>query len=67
MIFHENRLLADDSYEISYLCFRTLGKMVQNLSSAAVMIGALRLYVTVQIVNNKSDQTGFIQNLRQIC
>ena len=37
MIFHENRLLADDSYEISYLIFfRKLGKMSQNVSSAAV-------------------------------
>ena len=44
MIFHENRLLADDSHEISYLnFFRKLGKMSQNLSSAAVVIGALRV------------------------
>ena len=42
MIFHENRLLADDSHEISYLIFfGKLGKMSQNLLSAAVMIGAL--------------------------
>ena len=41
MIFHENRLLADDSHEISYLIFlRKLGKMSQNLLSTAV--GALR-------------------------
>ena len=40
MIFHENRLLADDSHEISYLFFQT---MLQNLSSAAVVIGALRV------------------------
>ena len=37
MIFHENRLLADDS---PYF-FRKLGKMLQNLSSSAVVIGAL--------------------------
>ena len=44
MIFHENRLLADDSHEISYLIFfKKLGKMPQNLSSAAVVIGALRV------------------------
>ena len=43
MIFHENRLLADDSLEISYLFCRELGKMFQNLSSAAVVIGALRV------------------------
>ena len=42
MIFHENRLLADDSYEISYLFFRKFEKMSQNLLSAAVVIGALR-------------------------
>ena len=39
MIFYENRLLADDSHEISYL----MGKMSQNLSSAAVVIGTLRV------------------------
>ena len=44
MIFHENHLLADNSNEISYLIFfRKLEKMLQNLSSAAVMIGALRV------------------------
>ena len=43
MIFHESRLLADDSHEISYLIFvEKLGKVSQNLSSAAVVIGALR-------------------------
>ena len=43
MIFHENRLLADDSRAISCLIFfPKLGKMSQKLSSAAVMIGALR-------------------------
>ena len=46
MIFHENRLLADDSHEISYLIvFFKLGKMSQNLSSAAVVIGALRVNI----------------------
>ena len=44
MIFHKNRLLADDSHEISCLIFfRKLGKMSQNLSSAAGVIGALRV------------------------
>ena len=38
MIFHENRLLADNSHEISYLIFfRKLRKLLQNLSSAAVV------------------------------
>ena len=44
-MIYENRL-ADDSHEISYLIFfRKLGKMSQNLSSAAVVIGALRVKV----------------------
>ena len=44
MIVHENRLLADNSHEISYLIFfRKLQKMLRNLSSAAVVIGALRV------------------------
>ena len=43
MIFDENRLPADDSHEISYLFFSLkLGKMSQNLSSAAVVIRTLR-------------------------
>ena len=44
MIFHENGLLADNSHEISYLIFGCeLGKMSQNLSSVAVVIGTLRV------------------------
>ena len=44
MIFNENHLLADDSHETSYLIFfRNIGKMLQNLSSAAVVIDALRV------------------------
>ena len=43
MIFHENRLLADNSHEITYLIFFELGKISQNLLSAAVVIGALRV------------------------
>ena len=36
--------MADDSHEISCpYFFRKLGKMLQNLSSAAVVIGALRV------------------------
>ena len=35
---------TDDSHEISYLIFFfKLGKMSQNLSSVAVLIGALRV------------------------
>ena len=45
MIFHEYRLLADDSHVIPYLIYcRKLGKMSQNLLSAAVVIAALRVY-----------------------
>ena len=44
MTFHENCLLEDVSYEISFLIFfRKLRKMSQNLSPAAVVIGALRV------------------------
>ena len=46
MIFHENRLLVDDSHEISFLIsFKNWEKMLPNLSSAAVVIGALRAIV----------------------
>ena len=44
MIFHENRLLADDSQEISYgFFFSKIWKMSQNMSSATVVTGALRV------------------------
>ena len=44
MIYHENRLLADDSQEISYLIlFKKIRKMSQKLSSAALVIVALRV------------------------
>ena len=43
MVFHENRLLADDCHEICPVFFLKLGKMSQNLPSAAVVIGALRV------------------------
>ena len=47
MIFHENRLLADDSHVISNLIFVEIGINVTkfHLSSAAVLIGALRVKV----------------------
>ena len=45
MILHENRLLADDSHEISYLIFSKITKMSQKLSSAAVVIGAFRVKI----------------------
>ena len=45
MIFHKNRLLADDSHKISYLIFFENWERIlsQNLSSAAVVFGALRV------------------------
>ena len=44
MIFHVNRLPADDSHEISYLIFfENWERFRQNLSSAAVVIGAVRV------------------------
>ena len=43
MLFHENRLLADDSHVISYHIFVENWEKSQNLSSAAVVIGALRV------------------------
>ena len=44
MIFHENPLLADDSHVISYLIFvENWERVAQNLSSAAVVIDALRV------------------------
>ena len=51
MIFHENCLLAGHSHEISYLIFfRKLEKTSQNMSSAAVVIGALRVNTCILII-----------------
>ena len=44
MIFHEIRLLTGDSHVISYFIFvENWKKMSQNVSSAAVVIGALKV------------------------
>ena len=40
--------MTDDSLEYSYLIFSKIGKMLQNLSSAAVVIGALRVKFSKQ-------------------
>ena len=49
MIFHGNRLLADVFHEISNLIFfQKLGKISQNLLSAAVVIDTLRV---ISIIN----------------
>ena len=42
-MYHENRLLADNSHEISYLIFIENKEDVLQLSSAAAVIGALRV------------------------
>ena len=52
MIFHENRLLAYYT-----LFFLKIGKMLQKLSSAAVVIDALRVnmnlgFMRVQVANS---------------
>ena len=53
MLFNENRLLVYDSHQISFLTFfRKLGKTSKNLSSAAVVIGALRVNATKNEVNS---------------
>ena len=51
MIFHENRLLACNI--IPYF-FRKFGKMLKNLSSAAVVIGALRVKTETVLENHNS-------------
>ena len=43
MVFHKNRLLADDSHVISYLVFSKIWKVVLNVSSVVVAFGALRV------------------------
>ena len=45
MIFHGDRLLADDSHEIPYLIFSKIEKDVAKFVSAAVVIGALRVKI----------------------
>ena len=55
MIFHENRL-TDDSYEILYPIFRKFGKMSQNLSSAAVVIGAIRIKLLSSFIILKQNE-----------
>ena len=49
MIFHENRLLADHSHEISYLISK-IGKDDENLSSATVVNGALRVISSITLI-----------------
>ena len=61
MIFHENR-----SHEISYLIFfQKKGKISQNLSSAAVMIDALRVKGTPSSSGSKRNFNGLRNLYRQ--
>ena len=61
MIFHENRLFADDSHDISNLVFfPKSGKMLQNLASAAVVICPLRIKIY------HSGYSGFKHSLRKL-
>ena len=67
MIFHENRLLADQSHVIScniipYFC-QKFGNISKNLSSAAVVIGALRVKV---LTKNASENVICLSHLLQI-
>ena len=65
MIFHDNCLLADYSHEISFLIFfQKLGKMSQNLSSAAVVNGALQVKIVFIDLTNNADLQG-IQSLQK--
>ena len=52
MIIHENRLLADDSHEISFLiCFQILGKM---LLVCLFVFVALRPMSTAMVIAGRS-------------
>ena len=55
MMFHENRLLADDSHEISCLISLKIRKKIQNLSSAAVVIGAVRVEILKETIKFEND------------
>ena len=46
MVFHENRLLADDSHGMSYIFFfENKERCSKTCVSAAVVIGALRVNI----------------------
>ena len=61
MIFNENGLLADNSHVISCpFFFRKLEKMSQNLSSAAVVNGVLRVKIsTITITLSNFSSSSF--------
>ena len=49
-------LLADHSYEISYLIFLKLGKISKNVSSAAVVVCTLILKISTYAYTSASTQ-----------
>ena len=54
-MFHEDGRLTDDSHEISYLfCLKKNWKDLENVSSAAVVIGTLRVNRYFVIWNTES-------------
>ena len=68
MIFHENRLLADDSHVILYLIFVENWERCRNLSSDAVMIGALRVnLIGMFILSLIQFETSYINNFLMSC
>ena len=57
MVFHENRLLADDSRKISYLIFSKVRKDVANVSPAAVVVDILRvIYQQRDIISSAGNR-----------
>ena len=68
MVFHENRLLADNSHDKSYLnFFQKLGKTSQNLSSAAVVIGALSVNCVPTSTKIQDSSYNSINNCKGWC
>ena len=64
MIFHENRLLADDSHVISYLIFvENWEGCLKKLPSAAVVIDALKVKLIGVSQLDKFDES--TSNLRK--
>ena len=61
MICHENRLLADDSHVYHALFLSKIRKNVAKLSSAAVVIGALRVK---SFLRTKASPSPALQNTK---
>ena len=50
MIFHQNRLLADDSYEISYLIFLKIRKYVAKFAGCCSRDWHLKMISSIQLI-----------------